>query len=215
MSDTTSFRRGEDYGLGRRRRRWLTAAAAVLLVSVLSACAGANGDLAAQYREGNTQGFISSDGRVEEIPPEKRGDALAFEGVGVDGSTVSSDDFSGQVVVLNFWYAACGPCRAEAPFLEDAYDETEGDGARFLGVNIYDGPEQATSFEETYGVPYPSILARGNVDLKLAFAEWTSLQAAPTTLIVDREGRVAARIFGQLEDASTLRTLVRDALAEG
>ncbi len=189
--------------------------AAVVLASGLSACASANDNLAAQYREGNTQGFISSDGRIEEIPPEERGDALAFEGVGVDGATVSSDEFAGEVLVLNFWYAACGPCRAEAPFLEEAFKATEDGGARFLGVNIYDGPEQATSFEDTYGVPYPSLLARGNVDLKLAFAEWTSLQAAPTTLVVDREGRVAARIFGQLEDASTLRTLVQDALAEG
>ncbi|OAH50523.1 TlpA family protein disulfide reductase [Microbacterium oleivorans] len=184
------------------------------LAAGLAACAGENENLANQYREGNTQGFISSDGRVEEFADDERGESLSFSGTAVDGSTISSQDFAGDVLVLNFWYAACGPCRAEAPFLDQAYEETADRGAQFLGVNIYDGPEQATAFEETYGIPYPSILARGDVDLKLAFAEWTSLQAAPTTLVVDRKGRVAARLFGQLEDASTLRTLVEDALAE-
>lgn len=196
------------------RRRILAALAAVALTAGLAACSGQNDDLANLYREGNTQGFISSDGRVETIPAAKRGEALSFTGTGVDGSTISSDDFAGDVVVLNFWYAACGPCRAEAPVLEQTFQDTKGEGAHFLGVNIYDGPEQATSFDETYGITYPSILARGDVDLKLAFADWTSLQAAPTTLVVDREGRVAARLFGQLPDATTLRDLVEDTLAE-
>jgi peroxiredoxin len=196
------------------RRRILSALAAVTLVAGLAACSGQNDDLANLYREGNTQGFISSDGRVETIPAAKRGEALSFTGTAVDGSTVSSADFAGDVVVLNFWYAACGPCRAEAPVLEETFQDTKADGAQFLGVNIYDGPEQATSFDETYGITYPSILARGDVDLKLAFADWTSLQAAPTTLVVDREGRVAARLFGQLPDATTLRDLVEDTLAE-
>lgn len=196
------------------RRRILAAVAAVALAVGLAACTGENDDLSSQYREGNTQGFISGDGRVEEIAVDDRGDALEFTGTAVDGSTVSSEDFAGDVLVLNFWYAACGPCRVEAPFLEEAFADTSDDGAHFLGVNIYDGPEQATSFEENYGITYPSILARGDVDLKLAFAEWTSLQAAPTTLVVDREGRVAARFFGQLDSASILRTIVEDTLAE-
>lgn len=196
------------------RRRILAALAAVTLVAGLAACSSENDNLSDLYREGNTQGFISSDGRVETIPAAQRGEALSFTGTDVDGKTVSSTDFTGDVLVLNFWYAACGPCRAEAPVLEQTYQDTKAEGAHFLGVNIYDGPEQATSFDETYEITYPSILARGDVDLKLAFADWTSLQAAPTTLVVDREGRVAARLFGQLPDATTLRDLVDDTLAE-
>lgn len=196
------------------RRRILAALAAVTLVAGLAACSSENDNLSNLYREGNTQGFISSDGRVETIPAAQRGEALSFTGTDVDGKTVSSTDFTGDVLVLNFWYAACGPCRAEAPVLEQTYQDTKAEGAHFLGVNIYDGPEQATSFDETYEITYPSILARGDVDLKLAFADWTSLQAAPTTLVVDREGRVAARLFGQLPDATTLRDLVDDTLAE-
>ncbi|WP_394278678.1 TlpA family protein disulfide reductase [Microbacterium sp.] len=195
-------------------RRALAAAAALALAVTLSACTSENDDLRETYEEGRNQGFISGDGRVTEIPAESRGDAVEFTGTAVDGSTISSADYAGDVVVLNFWYAQCGPCRAEAPLLQSVHEETEAAGAEFLGVNIYDGPEQAASFDETYGITYPSILARGDVDLKLAFADWTSLQAAPTTLVLDREGRVAASLFGQLQSASILQTLVKDTLAE-
>ena len=58
------------------------------------------------------------------------------------------------------------------------------------------------------------MLAHRDPDLKLAFAEVTSLQAVPTTLVLDAQGRLAARVIGQLPDASILTTLVRDTLAE-
>ena len=196
-------------------RRILAAIGVLALAVGLAACTGQNDDLADTYREGRNQGFISGDARITEIPLDERGDAVEFTGTAVDGSTISSADYAGEVLVLNFWYAQCGPCRAEAPFLQSAYTDTQSDGAEFLGINIYDGPEQAASFDETYDITYPSILARGDVDLKLAFADWTSLQAAPTTLVLDREGRVAASLFGQLESASILKTLVEDTLAEG
>ena len=151
---------------------------------------------------------------MQEIPVDQREAAVEFSGTAVDGSTVSSADYDDTVLVLNFWYAGCGPCRAEASTLEDTYQQVSPQGARFLGVNIYDGPEQARSFETTYGIEYPSVLARGDADLKLAFAASTSLQAAPTTLVLDKQGRVAARFIGQLREAPILKTIVRDTLAE-
>ncbi|MFS0866538.1 TlpA family protein disulfide reductase [Microbacterium sp. 179-B 1A2 NHS] len=195
-------------------RRILAALAAAALAVTLSACSSENDDLQKVFRDGSNQGVELGDGRIREIPAAERGASVRFSGTAVDGSTISSDDYAGEVLVLNFWYAQCGPCRAEAPFLQSAYEETSEDGAEFLGVNIFDGPEQAASFDEEYGIGYPSVLARGDVDLKLAFADWTSLQAAPTTLVLDRQGRVAASLFGQLQDDSVLRTLVTDALAE-
>jgi peroxiredoxin len=200
--------------MNRMIRRLAATVLAASLVGTLAACSSENDDLAELYRDGGNQGFISGDGRVEEIPEAERGGSVAFTGTAVDGSTVTSEDYAGQVLVLNFWYAGCGPCRAEAPFLEEAFQDTRDAGADFLGVNIYDGPEQASAFEETYGITYPSILARGDVSLKQSFAAWTSLQAAPTTLVLDAQGRVAARFFGQLESASILRTIVNDTIAE-
>lgn len=199
----------------RRRTRGLVASVAALALAVaLAACTSPNDDLIDSYQQGSNKGFISGDGRVQEIPAAERGDAVAFTGAAVDGSTVASADFAGEVLVLNFWYAGCGPCRAEAPILESTAQAVAPGGVRFLGVNIYDGPEQATAFEQTYGITYPSLLAKEDADLRLAFASWTPLQSVPITLVLDRDGRVAARFIGQIESESILRTVVDDVVAE-
>lgn len=195
-------------------RRILAAVAAAAIALTLAACTSPNDDLTRQYEQGGNTGFISGDGRVQEIPVDERGEAVDFTGTAVDGSTVTSDDYADTVLVLNFWYAGCGPCRAEAETLESTYQAVAPEGAEFLGVNIYDGPEQATAFEKQYGITYPSLLAQKDADLKLAFADWTSVQATPTTLVIDRQGRVAARFIGQVESESILKTIVTDVLAE-
>jgi len=195
-------------------RRLLASAAALVLAVTLAACSNTATGIADGYKQGTNQGYVSGDGSVQEIPVSERGEALTFTGTAVDGSTVTAEDFAGDVLVLNFWYAGCGPCRAEAATLEESYQAVAPDGAKFLGVNIFDGPEQATAFEQQYGITYPSLLATGDVDLKLAFADWTSVQATPTTLVLDRQGRVAARFIGQVQSGSILQTIVSDVLAE-
>ena len=194
-------------------RRVLAGALALGLATTLAACA--NDPLAEQYRSGDNKGFIAADGfEVVEIPAEERGEPVVFEGTTESGDEVSSADYEGDVLVVNFWYAACGPCRAEAADLEKAYSAFEGEDVAFLGINTADAPEAAAAFAETYGVSYPSVMAAEDGAVKLAFAERTPINATPTTLVLDSEGRVAARIIGQLEDDSVLKTLVRDALEE-
>ncbi|MGZ0068619.1 TlpA family protein disulfide reductase [Microbacterium arborescens] len=197
------------------KRRLVAAVLALGLAAGLAACSNPNDDLAGQYRDGDNKGFISGDGTTTEIPEAERGAPIEFAGTAVDGSTISSADYAGKPLVLNFWYAQCGPCRAEAPLLEEVYTDTQEVGAEFLGINIYDGPEQASAFEQNYGISYPSLLMQGDGELKLALAASASVQAAPTTLVLDTEGRVAARIVGQLRDAGILRTLVEDAAKAG
>lgn len=197
-----------------RKRRVAASVMAVALAVTLAACSDVNAGISETYREGNNQGFVSGDGRVQEIPADQRGEAIEFTGTAVDGSTMTSADFAGDVLVLNFWYAGCGPCRAEAPILEKTFVDMKDDGVNFLGVNIYDGPEQATSFEEKFGISYPSLLAREDAELKLAFASWTPLSAVPITLVLDREGRVAARFIGAVRDDTSLPTIVGDVVAE-
>ncbi|MFS0714182.1 TlpA disulfide reductase family protein [Microbacterium sp. 2P01SA-2] len=197
------------------KRRLVAAVLALGLAAGLAACSSPNDDLAGQYRDGDNKGFISGDGTTTEIPEAERGAPIEFTGTAVDGSAISSTDYAGKPLVLNFWYAQCGPCRAEAPLLEEVYTDTQEVGADFLGINIYDGPEQAAAFEQNYGISYPSLLMQGDGELKLALAASASVQAAPTTLVLDTEGRVAARIVGQLRDAGILRTLVEDAAKAG
>lgn len=196
-----------------RRSRWVALALAPVLL-VLAACSGTTDGLAEQYREGSDKGFISGDGRVVEIPIEQRGDPVVFSGVTERGDTVTSDDFLGEVLVVNFWYAGCAPCRAEAADLQRVFSEYENAGATFMGVNIYDQADTALAFAEKYGVAYPSVLATSDGPLKMAFASVASLQSAPTTLVIDATGRVTARIIGPVDGASTLSTLVREAIAE-
>ncbi|MFF2632954.1 TlpA family protein disulfide reductase [Microbacterium sp. NPDC058021] len=200
-----------------RRRRVRSVAAALVAVALtagLAACTGENDDLVDAYREGDTSGFVSRDFATSEIAPDEREEPIVFSGTAVDGGTISSDDLAGDVVVVNFWYAGCGPCRAEAPYLQEANEEFADEDVSFLGVNIYDEAATAASFDRTYGITYPSVLAHRDPDLKLAFAEVTSLQAVPTTLVLDAQGRLAARIIGQLQDASILTTIVADVRAE-
>lgn len=182
-------------------------------VVVLSGCA-ANDSLAQQYQEADEKGYISGDFRVVEIADEDRGDPVAFEDITETGETVSSDDYRGQVLVVNFWYAACGPCIVEAPLLEEVWREYQDQDVAFLGVNTYDQPATALSFARDNNVTYPSVIDVNDGKVKLAFAQVTPIQATPTTLVLDRDGRVVARIIGQLPSSSILSTLVRDTLGD-
>lgn len=194
--------------------RALVAVSLSVVLLVVTGCAGDEG-LAAQYREGSNKGYISGDGRVVEIHAEERGNPVTFEGTLENGDTVTSGQYRGEVLVVNFWYAACGPCRIEAPHLQAVYEELVDEGADFLGVNTYDQSATALAFAGTYGITYPSVIDSDTGAVKLAFAQVAPVQATPTTLVLDQSGRVAARITGPIESPSTLRTLVEDVIAEG
>lgn len=193
--------------------RTRTAVGLLLAGALLTGCA-ADDSLAQQYREGDEKGYIAGDFQVVEIPAPERGDPVVFEGVTETGDTVTSDDYRGGVLVVNFWYAACGPCIVEAPLLEEVWQDYQDQGVAFLGVNTYDQPATALSFARDNNITYPSVIDVNDGRVKLAFAQLTPIQATPTTLVIDRDGRVAARIIGQLATASILSTLVADTLAE-
>jgi peroxiredoxin len=198
------------------RRRGKAAASALLVVGLIGGLAACTSDpLAEQYRSGDNKGFVAADGfAVDEISTDERTEPVEFEAVLDTGGTASSADYAGDVLVVNFWYAGCAPCRVEAPELAAADAAFEGQDVAFLGVNLYDGAEASRAFAETYGVAYPSALATEDGSIKLAFAGETPLNAVPVTLVLDKDGRVAARLVGQIEDASILETIVRETLEE-
>ncbi len=187
---------------------WLTAAALLLT--------GCTSDqLADQYRAGDSKGYIAGDGSITEIAVADRGDPVDFAGVVETGETVSSDDYRGEVLVVNFWYASCAPCRAEADDLQGLNAQFAGAGASFLGVNVRDQLPNALAFSETYSITYPSVLDVVDGGMQLAFSGAIPPNAVPTTLVLDAEGRVAARILGAIPEASILETLIIDTIAEG
>jgi len=197
----------------RPRRAPAILAGFAALALALSGCSSAD-SLANQYREGSSKGYIAGDGSVTEIPAENRGDAIVFDGTLEDGSAVSSADYEGKVLVVNFWYASCAPCRAEAPDLKDLSEEFTGDGAAFLGVNVRDQAASAIAFNEGYGITYPSVMDVDDGGMQLAFSGSIPPNAVPTTLVLDSSGRVAARILGQINSPSILKTLITDTIAE-
>jgi peroxiredoxin len=188
------------------------AALAAALAIGLSACAP---DPATEaFLNGDQKAYTTKDFRVQEIPADKRGEPVEFGGITEAGETFSSADISGDVTVVNFWYAGCGPCRIEADDLEAVWQKHQSDEVAFIGVNIYDQADTARAFAEKYGITYPSLMDADTGQAKLAFAKATPIQAPPTTLVLDKKGRVAARIIGPIDGTSILSTLIQDALEE-
>lgn len=156
---------------------------------------------------------MPGEGNVTEVEATDRGDPVTLEGETVDGGTVDLADYRGQVVVVNVWWSGCGPCRAEMPLLVEAADELPADETEFVGINIRDlAPETAAAFERDRGVDYPSIYDPGSVTLA-HFGRYRPA-SMPSTAILDREGRVAALISGEISSKTTLVTLVEDLLGE-
>ncbi|MGN7799901.1 TlpA disulfide reductase family protein [Leifsonia sp. 22587] len=199
-----------------RVRSRLVASVVAIAAATALALTGctANDSLATQYRSGNGQNYIAGDGTVSEYAASNRGEAVAFTGTLQDGSTVSSRQYAGKVLVVNFWYAGCPPCRVEAPALQELSQKYADQGVDFLGVNLYDSAQTAASFEKDKGVTYPSVLDRDTGSVLLAFSKTVPPKATPTTLVVDKQGRVAARILGAIPDKSILDSLISDAVAE-
>ena len=188
----------------------------VLLVVglVLSGCAAESDALAEQYRAGTGQNYISGDGALTVVAPESRNEGIAFRGPLDVGGTFSSADYVGQIMVVNFWYAGCPPCRLEAPDLEALHQEFLDEGVAFIGVNILDQAPTALAFADDFGVTYPSIMDTNDGSVRLAFSGQVAPNAVPTTVVLDQQGRVAARISGLLTEPDVLAALIRDAQAE-
>jgi len=183
-------------------------AAAAPLAVLLAACGTDTSD---RYASGDS-GYVSGDGVAAEIPAEERGEAISFTGTTYDDEPFDVEDARGEVLVLNVWYASCPPCRKEAPDLQAIHEEYAEQGVSFLGINVRDAAGPAEAFEERYGITYPSLPDTG-AEIMYALRGQVSPNAVPSTLVLDREGRVAARISGAA-DPSVLRAMIDAVVAE-
>jgi thiol-disulfide isomerase/thioredoxin len=187
--------------------QWIVAVGIVIgLVAALAGCSPEDsgaGDVVGQ-------GYVSGDGSVQTYDVGDRKGPVGIEGTDFEGNDVDTADWAGDVVVVNTWYASCAPCRAEAPDLVDLAESK--DGVQFLGINTEDDAGAAQAFQRTFEVPYPSIEDRTGAVIA-GLSGIVPLQAVPSTVILDQEGNVAARVVGQAE-GSTLEALIDDVLAE-
>lgn len=216
MRDEDRANRASGQAHGRARTRLAALALPLAGALLLAGCGGGGENLSKQWSESSEKGYVAGDGSSVSIVPSERTEPVEYSGETETGETFGSDDTIGGVTVVNFWYAGCAPCRAEAPDLVAAYEEFAPQGVHFVGVNTRDQVEQARQFSEQFGIEYPSIMdSPGGREVQRAFAGQVPLNAVPTTLVLDTEGRVAHRVLGQLAGESQLRTLITETLAEG
>lgn len=174
----------------------------VLGAGALAGCApgvGPSGD----------QGFVAGKGIITTLKVADRTLPGAVSGTTLGGRHTSVSDFRGRVVVVNVWGSWCPPCRAEAPVLAAASRDLGRRGVVFLGIDSRN-PEQAgpRAFQRRYRIPYPSIYDPDGRTL-LAFHGTLSPNSIPSTVVIDRQGRVAASVIGPIS-RTTLDDLVQE-----
>jgi thiol-disulfide isomerase/thioredoxin len=155
-------------------------------------------------------GFVAGDGSLLVLPTVERQPAPELQGTTLDGDTFSLADHRGEVVVVNVWASWCAPCRAEAPALAALSKELADSGVQFVGLDTRDSDVAGRAFVERFGITYPSIVDSDG-RLQLLFGDSLPPQAIPSTLLIDRDGRVAARALGRISESS-LRGLIEPLL---
>jgi thiol-disulfide isomerase/thioredoxin len=192
-----------------RSRSALSTAGVAVAALVLSACSsgGTSGG------SGNTNFITGSDG----IATVKKGDRQAapdLSGKTIDGKTLDTADYKGKILVVNVWGSWCSPCRAEADNLVQVAKATADKDVQFVGLNTRDtSTEPAVAFEKKYAVPYPSLYDPTG-KLMLRFKKGTlNPQAIPSTIVIDRDGKIAARALQALSE-DKLREMLDPVIAE-
>jgi peroxiredoxin len=134
--------------------------------------------------------------------------APAWKLTGLDGSTVSSDQFKGKVVVLDFWATWCAPCKAEIPGYVDLQKKYGADGLVIIGVSKDDdGPKRqklVKDFADAHGMNYPIVFSDDDVE-----AAFGGIDAIPTTFIIDRSGNISSKKVGAMRTEEFERRLLK------
>jgi peroxiredoxin len=192
-------------------RRLALPGAALAVMLALAGCTAGGTDLSSQYENAKgSSGYVSGDGTVVTIDAPKREKAPTWSTTTIDGAKISNTTYAGKVVVINFWYASCPPCRSEAPELAKLHTQLSPKGVEFLGVDTRDSEPIARGFLTKYGLGYTTVLDDADNEMQLAFAGDVPPKAVPTTLVLDKHGRVAARFSGEIDSPSVVTDVVEE-----
>ncbi len=177
------------------RSRALPVIAAGIALLALTACSG--------KEPAAGSGFVAGDGSLVVIDEAQRQPAPDITGTTLDGKPFSLAALRGKVAVLNVWASWCAPCRAEAPVLEKTWQAQQGNDVQFVGLDTRDSDTSALAFIRKFGITYPNVIDRDGA-LQLRFSGTLPPQAIPSTLVVDTEGKVAARALGKVSESTLL-----------
>jgi thiol-disulfide isomerase/thioredoxin len=193
------------------RRTAVRTAAVLAAMLILAACVSTGAD--EQTRSAGQVGYPDVARNLTRVPPDQRKELPAISGPALGSTqTISTQDFRGKVVVINVWGSWCPPCRKEAPDLQAASVETK-DVAQFVGITSKDyDPAPAEAFVRSFKITYPSIYDPTGKVL-LAFAGELPPSAIPSTMIIDRQGRLAVRVLSEVSKI-TLVDMIND-VADG
>ena len=193
------------------RRTAVRTAAALAAMLMLAACASTGAD--EQTRSAGQVGYPDVARNLTRVPPDQRTELPTISGPALGSNqTISTQNFRGKVVVINVWGSWCPPCRKEAPDLQGASVQTK-DIAQFVGITSKDyDPAPADAFVRSFEITYPSIYDPTGKVL-LAFAGELPPSAIPSTMIIDRQGRLAVRVLSEVSKI-TLVDMIND-VADG
>lgn len=171
-------------------------AAAMTALALLAAAGCDGGAIGADTPQSDGQSFVGASYASTFYQVGRRPAAPKVSGTTLTGQHLSLAAYRGDVVVLNFWGSWCSPCRHEAPALGTLARQLQPSGVRFIGIDILDEPDSALAFMQTFRIGYPSLNDPSD-EIALEFRSTVPPAAIPTTLVIDREGRIAARIVGE------------------
>ena len=167
----------------------------VILTAALTSCSGGGSS--------NTEeSYVSGDGSVTFINPSDRIDAPAMAGMTLTGTNYAYT--IGQVTVVNVWASWCSPCRSEIPTLIDLSKKYTQ--VTFLGILTRDMPPAAEAFARRFAIPYPTLI---DDSILLGFRDSLPANAIPSTAVIDKNGKVAGRILGEVTVASLSKLIER------
>ncbi|TDU05820.1 peroxiredoxin [Streptomyces sp. 846.5] len=195
--------------LRRSSARTLIAALAAASALALAGCSTSSGS-----SDSAGTNFVKGTGETSTVAVKDRGAPISISGKDLNGSQLSLSDYRGKIVVLNVWGSWCSPCRAEADGLETVYTADKDKGVQFVGIDTRDlQTAQPKAFVADHNITYPSLYDPAG-DLLLKFPAGTlNPQTIPTTIILDRQGRVAARALLPLSSGQ-LTQMLAPVLAE-